>query len=277
VIKNIKNLIIEITEDYTSDQEQRNKAEDIYNTLLANLNGRPYQGFQYGLFRGFPYALFNYGQFDYKYQKLKFIFLGHRISVDKKTIEINPDSSFAYSRKDKAIFIPVNYVISSKKELETDWQEEASSVGKEQVEKIRNLVDIYREPIIHEIIHYLDDLNYSPTYQDNYKVPTDTGSLEDQQKAMKGYLNQPSEYNAFYQMTTSKLDKVIYKRIKDGSIKMLYDKFFGTYEEFLRLYNVYTSIPANKKYLTDDYFKKTHKRLYQYYENKKREIEESIK
>ena len=95
-------------------------------------------------------------------------------------------------------------------------------------------------------------------------------------ESIRNYVSQPSEYNAFYLMSISTLNTIIKGIIVRENVESFLDSRFKDFNSFIDWYNTVTKIPVTRQALTDDYFRKYNKRLFQYYTEKRKELESLI-
>lgn len=114
-----------------------------------------------------------------------------------------------------------------------------------------------KESIIHEFIHYLDQLRYKKkNYKGASKKFVDIGDIEN-------YFNTPAEYNAYYQEGINYWE--------DLEERLPRDKLDPITKDFKSFYNWMTTKIFRSDYIkrmNPEYKKKFQKRLYDYYISK---------
>ena len=270
MIQRIKTLVGNILqEDYTSDKEQRGVANDIFNILTKILKTIKPNQFRYS--NKSNKAILNLHNFNIENPNLNFAFYEYQRDNSKANY------SFSYNLKYKTINIPVPSVI----DLDTlsQFGEYSNEYFNELIESYQSTISRNYDKIIHEIIHYLDDMRVEG--RDNRKYnkgdTSNVSDLEGKRQILKDYYSQPSEYNAFVQMDLNNLDNEIEITKKYGNLKELIDNNFNNFNSFLDFYKYKARLFPTKHKLTDDYFKKINNRLYQYYIDKKKELEDFLK
>lgn len=285
MINRIKNLMNNIVEDYTSDKDKLSEASSIFENFQNKLTDiKPSDLKTIYVNQGgsrFLSYIIDYSKIDERYENLNFLLVGNRYADEKslKTIQYTGDPSYISNKKigDRElnlVSIPLGYstVLQTYQEILNDWGEYAQGMFEDELKKIQNQVLSKRYIIIHELVHYLDELKYTDTYSyKGYKNPSKGYSFKD-------YINQPEEYNAFYLQSIYKLNQNLeIDPYFDDSKKEVIVEAFKSFDNFLEYYKESCSryiggkVPDFKLWF-GKYLKKIQKRLYQYYINKKSEL-----
>ena len=147
-----------------------------------------------------------------------------------------------------------------KKYNEISTKEERSIFIRKLIKKyiqkhLRNKLEYDDSTIIHEIVHYLDNLRFTQTYKSkSQKLDTEKDYID--------YYNSPIEQNAFYQETTHLFDNWIKDdKYRDEDVTKKWSNFKDFYLDFIYQYRGRYDI------LNDVNKRKLKKRAYQYWNN----------
>lgn len=222
-----------IYEDVSSDIEQRKEAVEIYETLQAYIskNLKNIQITADNPFNDYHIKRNKVGGYTFVYEEIDDL---HPNLI----FQFNPiDEAFkgGLGRYGKYIIIVLNVLI-----------------GQYDLKYIDTRLIGNKATIIHELIHYLDELRFGTTYRGDTIKKYKTGGIE-------AYINTPEEFNAHYQELTSRIENVL------TLIEKSKEYILSSYKSF-RFYLISSAENADIiKKLNVKYKKKLDKRLYQFY------------
>lgn len=277
MLMDIKKLLFSILkEDYFSDKENRSKAETLYNSVYNKIDELEPEDFKYITVRGDqgeqPAMSLRASKILPEYKDLVFIFVGDRFSYKDGKIQgiERLKNHYSFVVDSDLITIPISCVPLENIEELDEWGEDRQDTWKSDYLYYIKSGFSNRASVIHEIIHYLDKHRYTSTYTGGgYKNPFDN--------EYRDYLSQPSEYNAVFQSQVSKVDNIIKTKLESKeTLKLMLLDNFDDFNSFREFYADCFNIPTTSDYWNSDYYKKINKRLFQYFENKKKELEDIL-
>lgn len=254
MLDRIKKLLNSIDEDYTSDKEQRQKAENLLNKLKTPLNpdnvidvmpsimGRTYFGISFYI----PET------------PIMMIYL-----LPPKNIDSGLVVQGGMDSKKRLILMSKTEVSDEYLEYRrtSATQREISGVNKQAVIDLFNKemsYGVHDSTLIHELTHYLD----------SYRIPSGVGRVANPEDLVS-YANNPAEFNAYYQEAVYAMDKMLARRSpkerKKLILSFLENKNLDLIFKVLQLHHfLYNLNPTFKKKLL--------KRLYTYFSSKIEEM-----
>jgi hypothetical protein len=141
--------------------------------------------------------------------------------------------------------------------------ERMKALGPEEwaLEVQKNLVSVFEaheDVFLHEFTHYWDSIRHKAGFEKFMQAPAFDTTTE---KGRAAYVDNPTEYNAFYQQMMLKADRIVEKMIDRPR-----ERLMQLYPNFDTFYKTFTEANPAFSHYSKEMVRKLTKRLYQYYD-----------